>query len=90
MNSFLETIKKFGYISESVEIDILKNINTENKKKGHYLIKAGQDIGSITEFTNIVDLIFHGTTKVQDPKVFRESTAPFRWGIWAYPRVDYE
>ncbi len=54
------------------------------------LIKAGQDIGSITEFTNIVDLIFHGTTKVQDPKVFRESTAPFRWGIWAYPRVDYE
>lgn len=54
------------------------------------LIKAGQDIGSITEFTNIIDLIFHGTTKVQDPKVFRESTAPFRWGIWAYPRVDYE
>ena len=54
------------------------------------LIKVGQDIGSITEFTNIVDLIFHGTTKVQDPKVFRESTAPFRWGIWAYPRVDYE
>ena len=54
------------------------------------LIKAGQDIGSTTEFTNIVDLIFHGTTKVQDPKVFRESTAPFRWGIWAYPRVDYE
>ncbi len=54
------------------------------------LIKAGQDIGSITEFTNIVDLIFHGTTRVQDPKVFRESTAPFRWGIWAYPRVDYE
>ena len=54
------------------------------------LIKAGQDIGSITEFTNIVDLIFHGTTKVQDPKVFRESTAPFRWGIWTYPRVDYE
>lgn len=54
------------------------------------LIKAGQDIGSITEFTNIVNLIFHGTTRVQDPKVFRESTAPFRWGIWAYPRVDYE
>lgn len=54
------------------------------------LIKAGQDIGSITEFTNIVDLIFHGTTRVQDPKVFRESTAPFRWGIWTYPRVDYE
>lgn len=54
------------------------------------LIKAGQDIGNTTEFTNIVDLIFHGTTKVQDPKVFRESTAPFRWGIWAYPRVDYE
>lgn len=54
------------------------------------LIKAGQDIGSTTEFTNIVDLIFHGTTRVQDPKVFRESTAPFRWGIWAYPRVDYE
>lgn len=54
------------------------------------LIKAGQDIGSITEFTNIIDLIFHGTTKVQDPKVFRESTAPFKWGIWAYPRVDYE
>lgn len=54
------------------------------------LIKEGQDIGSTTEFTNIVDLIFHGTTKVQDPKVFRESTAPFRWGIWAYPRVDYE
>lgn len=54
------------------------------------LIKAGQEIGSTTEFTNIVDLIFHGTTKVQDPKVFRESTAPFRWGIWAYPRVDYE
>lgn len=54
------------------------------------LIKVGQDIGSTTEFTNIVDLIFHGTTKVQDPKVFRESTAPFRWGIWAYPRVDYE
>lgn len=54
------------------------------------LIKAGQDIGSITEFTNIIDLIFHGTTRVQDPKVFRESTAPFRWGIWAYPRVDYE
>lgn len=54
------------------------------------LIKAGQDIGSTTEFTNIIDLIFHGTTKVQDPKVFRESTAPFRWGIWAYPRVDYE
>lgn len=54
------------------------------------LIKAGQDIGSTTEFTNIVDLIFHGTTKVQDSKVFRESTAPFRWGIWAYPRVDYE
>lgn len=54
------------------------------------LIKAGQDIGSTTEFTNIVDLIFHGTTKVQDPKVFRESTAPFRWGIWIYPRVDYE
>lgn len=54
------------------------------------LIKIGQDIGSITEFTNIVDLIFHGTTRVQDPKVFRESTAPFRWGIWAYPRVDYE
>lgn len=54
------------------------------------LIKAGQDIGSTTEFTNIVDLIFHGTTKVQDPKVFRESTAPFRWGIWTYPRVDYE
>ncbi len=54
------------------------------------LIKAGQDIGSTTEFTNIVDLIFHGTTKVQDPNVFRESTAPFRWGIWAYPRVDYE
>lgn len=54
------------------------------------LIKASQDIGSTTEFTNIVDLIFHGTTKVQDPKVFRESTAPFRWGIWAYPRVDYE
>lgn len=54
------------------------------------LIKAGQDIGSTTEFTNIVDLIFHGTTKVQDLKVFRESTAPFRWGIWAYPRVDYE
>ena len=54
------------------------------------LIKAGQDIGSTIEFTNIVDLIFHGTTKVQDPKVFRESTAPFRWGIWAYPRVDYE
>lgn len=54
------------------------------------LIKAGQDIGSTTEFTNIVDLIFHGTTKVQDPKVFRESTAPFRWGIWEYPRVDYE
>lgn len=54
------------------------------------LIKAGQDIGNTTEFTNIVDLIFHGTTRVQDPKVFRESTAPFRWGIWAYPRVDYE
>ena len=54
------------------------------------LIKAGQDIGSITEFTNIIDLIFHGTTRVQDPKVFRESTAPFRWGIWTYPRVDYE
>ena len=54
------------------------------------LIKAGQDIGSITEFTNIIDLIFHGTTRVQDSKVFRESTAPFRWGIWAYPRVDYE
>lgn len=54
------------------------------------LIKASQDIGSITEFTNIVDLIFHGTTRVQDPKVFRESTAPFRWGIWTYPRVDYE
>lgn len=54
------------------------------------LIKAGQDIGSTTEFTNIVDLIFHGTTKVQDPNVFRESSAPFRWGIWAYPRVDYE
>ena len=54
------------------------------------LIKAGQDIGSTTEFTNIIDLIFHGTTKVQDPKVFRESTAPFRWGIWTYPRVDYE
>ena len=54
------------------------------------LIKAGQDVGSTTEFTNIIDLIFHGTTKVQDPKVFRESTAPFRWGIWAYPRVDYE
>lgn len=54
------------------------------------LIKAGQDIGNITEFTNIIDLIFHGTTKVQDPKVFRESTAPFRWGIWTYPRVDYE
>ena len=54
------------------------------------LIKAGQDIGSTTEFTNIVDLIFHGTTRVQDPKVFRESTAPFRWGIWTYPRVDYE
>lgn len=54
------------------------------------LIKAGQDIGNITEFTNIVDLIFHGTTRVQDPKVFRESTAPFRWGIWTYPRVDYE
>lgn len=53
------------------------------------LIKAGQDIGSTTEFTNIIDLIFHGTTKVQDPKVFRESTAPFRWGIWTYPRVDY-
>ena len=54
------------------------------------LIKAGQDIGSTTEFTNIIDLIFHGTTRVQDPKVFRESTAPFRWGIWTYPRVDYE
>lgn len=54
------------------------------------LIKAGQDIGNTTEFTNIIDLIFHGTTKVQDPKVFRESTAPFRWGIWTYPRVDYE
>lgn len=54
------------------------------------LIKAGQDIGNTTEFTNIVDLIFHGTTRVQDPKVFRESTAPFRWGIWTYPRVDYE
>lgn len=54
------------------------------------LIKVGQDIGSITEFTNIIDLIFHGTTRVQDPKVFRESTAPFRWGIWTYPRVDYE
>lgn len=54
------------------------------------LIKAGQDVGSTTEFTNIIDLIFHGTTKVQDPKVFRESTAPFRWGIWIYPRVDYE
>lgn len=54
------------------------------------LIKAGQDVGSTTEFTNIIDLIFHGTTKVQDPKVFRESTAPFRWGIWTYPRVDYE
>ena len=54
------------------------------------LIKTGQNIGSTTEFTNIVDLIFHGTTKVQDPKVFRESTAPFRWGIWTYPRVDYE
>lgn len=54
------------------------------------LIKAGQDIGSTTEFTNIIDLIFHGTTRVQDPKVFRESTAPFRWGIWIYPRVDYE
>ena len=54
------------------------------------LIKAGQDIGNITEFTNIIDLIFHGTTRVQDPKVFRESTAPFRWGIWTYPRVDYE
>lgn len=54
------------------------------------LIKAGQDVGSTTEFTNIIDLIFHGTTKVQDSKVFRESTAPFRWGIWIYPRVDYE
>lgn len=54
------------------------------------LIKAGQEIGNTTEFTNIIDLIFHGTTKVQDPNVFRESTAPFRWGIWAYPRVNYE
>lgn len=54
------------------------------------LIEAGKKTGSTTEFTNIIDLIFHGTTKVQDPKVFRESTAPFRWGIWAYPRVDYE
>lgn len=54
------------------------------------LIEAGKKTGSTTEFTNIIDLIFHGTTKVQDPNVFRESSAPFRWGIWAYPRVDYE
>lgn len=54
------------------------------------LIEAGKKTGSTTEFTNIIDLIFHGTTKVQDPNVFRESSAPFRWGIWTYPRVDYE
>lgn len=54
------------------------------------LIEASKKTGSTTEFTNIIDLIFHGTTKVQDPNVFRESSAPFRWGIWAYPRVDYE
>lgn len=53
------------------------------------LITVGQEIGSTTEFTNIIDLIFHGTSKVEDPNVFRESTAPFRWGIWTYPRVDF-
>ena len=47
MNSFIETIKKFGNISESVEFDILKSIKTENKKKGHYLIKAGQSIANL-------------------------------------------
>jgi signal-transduction protein with cAMP-binding, CBS, and nucleotidyltransferase domain len=47
MNSFIETIKKFGNISESVESDILKNIKTENKKKGHYLIKAGQSTANL-------------------------------------------
>ena len=47
MNSFIETIKKFGNISESVEFDILTKLKTENKKKGHYLIKAGQSTANL-------------------------------------------
>lgn len=47
MNSFLETIKKFGNISETAESDILKNIKTESNKKGHYLIKAGQSTANL-------------------------------------------
>jgi CRP-like cAMP-binding protein len=42
MNSFLKTIKEYGNITELVENEILINIKTVNKKKGHYLIREKQ------------------------------------------------
>jgi signal-transduction protein with cAMP-binding, CBS, and nucleotidyltransferase domain len=47
MNSFIETIKNFGNISESAELDIQKKIKTENKKKGYYIIKSGQLVANL-------------------------------------------
>ena len=55
-----------------------------------------------TDFFNIISLIFHGTSEVENIShvkhtdnndhgyTFRESTAPFRWGIWYYPQLDFE
>lgn len=55
-----------------------------------------------TDFFNMISLVFHGTSKVENIShvkhtnsndhgyTFRESTAPFRWGIWYYPQLDFE
>lgn len=79
--------------------------NNDTKKEISFtpLIEAVKNNTSdTTEFFNMISLVFHGTSKVENIShvkhtnsddhgyTFRESTAPFRWGIWYYPQLDFE
>lgn len=87
---------KFKYKNSEGKQQVLK-LNTQP------LIDVANGLSSMTDFANITDLIFHGTTDVQgiqlnkktgimgvNHRSFRESSAPFRWGIWTNPLIDFD
>lgn len=58
------------------------------------LIQEARDIDDNTSFSNIMNLIFHGTSdptgNVSGKHNFKESTAYFKNGIYHYPYCDFD
>lgn len=104
----LGSMKKHNTLSEGEHKYTYSYKDTNNndaKKEISFtpLIEAvTNNANDTTDFFNIISLIFHGTSKVENIShvkhtddndhgyTFRESTAPFRWGIWYYPQLDFE